>query len=128
MAIRRRQAPRRPLATHDAVYVGGRESTPLYALDAGTGRIRWKAAFGQNTLAWRFDGGKDLRGAWGPFGGVVYLTSSYDMTYAVHAETGRLLWSCHAGMSQRVGITGDGTVALHCYSYSGNNTVYGLRV
>ncbi|GAA4619738.1 hypothetical protein GCM10023196_000940 [Actinoallomurus vinaceus] len=144
-----------PLATDRAVYVGGQESTPFYALDAETGQVRWKAACGQNMPApvadqstvyvidgsantlhafnvtdgserWRFDG-KEFRGLWGPFNGVVYLTSLYDMTYALNAQTGRLLWSHHATKPQRVDVTGDGTIALTCYTAMDKNTVYALR-
>ncbi|MCO5971894.1 PQQ-like beta-propeller repeat protein [Actinoallomurus soli] len=144
-----------PLATNDAVYVGGQEGTPFYALDARTGQVRWKTAFGQSDAApvadhsavyvidaggntlhaldvtdgherWRFDGGT-FQGVCGRFDGVVYLTGYYGMTYALHAETGRLLWSYHATKPQQVITTGDGTLILTCSTAIGKNTLYGLR-
>lgn len=144
-----------PLATSDAVYVGGQGSSPFCALDAKTGHVRWKAAFGQtdaapvadqstvyvidgsaNTLhalnitdgseRWKFEGTRFL-GVWGPFSGIVYLTGSYDMTYALHAETGRLLWSYHAITPEQVATTGDSTLILTCSPAVGKITLYGLR-
>ncbi|WP_460347120.1 protein kinase domain-containing protein [Actinoallomurus acanthiterrae] len=143
-----------PLATNDTVYAGGQGSSPFCALDAKTGQVRWKAAFGQtdaapvadqstvyvidasaNTLhalnitdgseRWKFDG-TTFRGVWGPFSGIVYVTG-YDMTYALHAETGRLLWSYHAITPQQVATTGDGTLILSCSPAVGKNTLYGLH-
>ncbi|MCO5973866.1 serine/threonine-protein kinase [Actinoallomurus sp. WRP6H-15] len=144
-----------PLATSDAVYVGGQESSPFCALDAKTGQVRWKAAFGQTDVApaadqstvyviddsantlhalnvtdgserWKFEG-MAFRGVWGPFSGIVYLTGYYDMAYALHAETGRLLWSYHVTKPQQAATTGDGTVILTCSTAMNKNTVYGLR-
>ncbi|MCO5997708.1 PQQ-binding-like beta-propeller repeat protein [Actinoallomurus sp. WRP9H-5] len=144
-----------PLATSDTVYVGGQESSPFCALDAKTGQVRWKAAFGQtdaapvvdrstvyviddraNTLhalnvtdgsqRWKFDG-TAFKGVWGPFNGIVYLTGYYDMTYALHAETGRLLWSYHAIKPLQVATTSDGTLILTCSPAVDKNTLYGLR-
>ncbi|WP_433189342.1 serine/threonine-protein kinase [Actinoallomurus sp. CA-150999] len=144
-----------PLATNDTVYAGGQKSSPFCALDAKTGQVRWKAAFGQadtapvadrstvyviddsaNTLhalnvtdgseRWKFEG-TGFGGVWGPFSGVVYLTGFHDMTYALHAETGRLLWSYHAIKPQRVATTSDNTLILTCSPAVEKNTLYGLH-
>ncbi|GAA4625803.1 hypothetical protein GCM10023196_031400 [Actinoallomurus vinaceus] len=134
---------------------GDATPSPLYALDAMTGTVRWKSPVGQGLAApvadhttlyvidgsddvlraldtgtgaqrWKFEG-RDFRGMWGPFDGIIYANGFYDgMIYALEAQTGRLLWSYHAADAERVAVSGK-IVTVVCGGNPTDRTVYGLR-
>lgn len=69
---------------NDWLYIGSADGN-VYALDSGTGAIRWK-----------FDTGKSVRATPTVEEGVVYIGSWSGVFYALDAETGETRWSYEA--------------------------------
>ncbi len=83
------------------MYVGSHDS-PFYALDAGSGDVRWS-----------FDAKGRISGAATVIAGVVYFSTVEERTFALDARTGRKLWEFPDGKytpivadEERVYLTG----------------------
>src|SRR6516164_9790484 len=76
-----RQVHSSPAVANGMVYIGSDDNN-VYALNASTGRLRWK----YTTICCGVYSSPAVAN------GVVYIGSAYDGTYALNARTGALLW------------------------------------
>jgi outer membrane protein assembly factor BamB len=102
-----------PVAAGGLVYIGD-DSGTLYALDAGTGQVRWSV---------NLHGQIDSRPC--VAGGTVYIGNDADRFYAINAATGAVRWM----QTVPGGIDSSPTVAAGIvYFGDGNNQVRALSV
>lgn len=101
-----------PAVTDSTVYIGSRDGS-FYAIDSGTGRLRWKVAH---------DGGSWSISSPGVDGGMVYDASSdARFVHALSARTGERTWRTSTpgpvwsspALAGRTLYVGDGSGAVH---------------
>jgi outer membrane protein assembly factor BamB len=86
----------------EVVFVSNKDAngpTAFYALDAATGKVRWKSPLGGDVAdgpRYVYDTGPDTPDPTGGTPGTVYLTA-HDTLYALDVKTGRQRWAIHAG-------------------------------
>jgi outer membrane protein assembly factor BamB len=82
-----------PLVVNGSVYIGDWNGT-VWAVDARTGKVRW-----------RYQAGGKVKGSVAYSGGVLYVGAYDGHVYAIAARTGKLLWRA----SEQVGLISSGT-------------------
>jgi len=90
--------PSSPVIRYERVFVGQTDGA-YYALDKGTGRVRWRYVPGEKRTMTPLPPAPEGRPLATPaaFDGIVYLGGSDGTVYAVDALEGRTIWRFHTG-------------------------------
>jgi outer membrane protein assembly factor BamB len=91
-----------PVVAGGVVYVGAWDGN-MYALDAGTGAIKWKTFLGQTTTPLCDPTTIGITSTATVYNGIVYVGGGDSNWYALDATTGAILWSVPTGDNSQTG-------------------------